>query len=196
MRNRRRGFTLVELGVVCIIIVTMTAVIIPNMLAIQRSRNVWQFEQAIQRLVASSIEEAINRNREMVLTFDDGKNQFLLSTEAASQDSSGAPIGSGSPTSLNGAADDQERKVVASVILPSGTTVQQYQKAGQASNSGEWQIHFFPDGTCEGGGIELSENGATRTLYIDPRGSYTFSEKALPDPSTQEWTAGDFQRRA
>jgi type II secretory pathway pseudopilin PulG len=197
MKNRRRGFTIVELGVVCIVLVAMTAIVLPNMLAIKRSRESWQFEQGLQRLVASASEEAINRNSEMVLTFDDGNNQFVLSVEAQDPSSTGVPIGTTQPVSLNGNSQDPtQRNTVRSVKLPAGVTVQQYQKAGKSSNAGEWEIHFYPDATSDGGGVELSLGGASRTLYIDPRGTFTYSTKALPEPNSTEWPAGDYERRA
>ncbi len=192
MNNRRRGFTLIELGVVVIVIVTFASLIVPRFISIQRSRQVWEFEQALQRLAGSAHEEAINRSHTMVLTFDEAQNQFSLSVEADPSSST-----SSGPLTLQGnSATTDQRQVVYSAKLPQGTVVQQYQAQGQPSNSGSWQIQFFADGTCDAGGVELSEDGALRTLYLDPRGTFKFSTEALPDPKSLEWDAGDFQRRA
>jgi prepilin-type N-terminal cleavage/methylation domain-containing protein len=170
--NRRlsRGFSLIEMGVVVLIVALLAALVMPNVARQRDSFERRQFYSELYRFAAGARESAIREQATLALVLDSGGRRIALFEET-----------------LEG---ENERS---SVELPEGIDSSSSRMDGQAG--GEWRVRFYPDGSSDGGGIELTDNGRVRALEIQPNGSVRMIDGNIEAVGEEKWPAGDYEKR-
>jgi len=174
VRHSLKAFTLIELTVVIAVLALLAAAVMPFLAAAEVGGKERAFLSNLKGLAIEGRETAINSGRDVTLTYDDTNNAFTLKT-----------------TDSNG--DDQDIK---SEDMPPSLKTTKFEVGTQDSNAGDWKVLFYPDGTSDGGGVEIARGNDTLSLYIDKStGRSQMISDQLPDPKADSWTAGDYVHR-
>lgn len=168
---RRRAFTLMEMVVVCAVLIIIAAAIVPNLVAITRSRALKDLEGNIARLPAEARNEALRSQTPVQLRLS---GTMLVMEQVPT---TGAPV------------------QVKEVDLGSDIQVDSVQLNGKPSDTGTWAWTVYPDGSADSGGIQFSEGQAQRALILSPSGSARWITGELPDQSQDQWPAGQLLQR-
>ena len=168
---KRPGYTLIELIVVLLILMLMTTVIVPRVVALQKSRRLKDVEARIIRLPAEARNEAVRAG-----------TPIRLRVEGAALVLERVPV--------NGAAEEVKR-----IALGSGLQVDTVQQAGQPANVGSWSWTVYPDGSAEAGGIQFAEGASQKSLLLSSDGGSRWALGDLPTGTPERWPAGRLQQR-
>lgn len=176
---RQRGFTLAEMIIVVMIISLLAAMIVPNVANQQKGIQVRAFFSELSNFAADARERAISTKKPITLALDSNTQSFVQTTKADDDD-----------------ANDQQ---LATLKLPSGVTTDNFISGENTMGASDWKVQFFPDGSSDGGGVELTSSGRVRTLKVDLDGTVSISDGPTPDDSQKQddqWPAGDYEKRA
>ena len=177
-RPGRRAFTLIELTLVIAVLALMVALVVPNLLAIKRSRDLLNLEAAIGRLPAEARNAAVKSGRPVTLQITGD----ALVMQQSQTDASTAQT--------NGTSAQMKQ-----VSLGSGIVVENAQQNGQPVDPSAWLWTAYPDGTADSGGLEFTEGSAVKSLVIPRDMNARWVDGALPDTSQDKWTAGELLQR-
>ena len=166
-----KGYTLIELCLVIIVITLISALIVPNLVRAREGQERRDFEAKVFRLASWARETAIQEHKTLALSVSDRRFTVVEETE-------------------DGEEDRQ------SLSMPEGIDTGSMAAEGEDATSNEWRLHFFPDGSSDGGGVELSDNGRIRTLEVKTDGSMRVIEGNLEENGTEKWNAGEIEKRA
>lgn len=170
----RRGFTLIELSVVVLVIVLITAIIVPRLSSFQRGVDAKLNMAAVQRLASRARESAMSSGRPVSLAFESTDSRFELRSENADGDS----------------------LVSGEVQLHEDFQAQRFFAGNTEPAASDWTVTFYPDGTSDGGGVEVDEGGIQRTLVIGAKsGLSKWQDGGMPASESEKWQAGEFERR-
>jgi general secretion pathway protein H len=152
-RRREGGFTLIEIGLVLLIIATVVALVVPRF----RDQSLQELQSQTRKLAATFRflqEEAILNGRVYRLNFDLDQQRYFV-TEADLEDES---------------AFTQTTSGVLShdVILPSTVQIADVDtpESGGKLFEGVALAHFFPDGFVEPMAVHLQNGQEFYTLYV------------------------------
>lgn len=170
-----RGFTLIELTVVVAVLSLLAAAIMPNLASFERGRQLRSFLTNLPLMAARAREMAISYGYPVDLEYDDGANQLVIH----SKDQNG---------------DDQ---TLSTLALPSGFSASRFMLGQNESDGSSWKLAFYPDGTSDGGGLELRKPDNTiLSLHVFANdGRSELLNDSLPDPKQDSWPAGDYVHR-
>ena len=211
---KRRGFTLIELTVVCTILVIFAVLVAPSVVHLRDNQISRDVVPSIERFIGYAREAAISKKTTALMTFDSSThtltvkedatidpNAVTLSTNSVSQGAGTSPL----PPTTSGQAinvptapqtPDADNPIInKSLVLSSGFDVSDFQLAGKQVAESEFQLHFYTDGTCDSGGFSISQGSLKKSITIDDFGRYTETDGDLPDATTQKWEAGQFEPR-
>ena len=183
----RRAFTLIELMTVCMILVVVAGLVLPNVVAIKRGRDRDEVYASVLRLVQRARESAIQSGTTYHLTATGG-NTLVLQRDKAPQE--------GDDPRQAQVGQQAETEDVDQVALSSDVSLGDLRVGEKDSNASDFTLHFYPDGRSEGGGLELLYSGAKRNLVVTTRGLASLSDGALPTASEPDWEAGDLVQRS
>jgi type II secretion system protein H len=174
-RSARSGFTLIEASVIIVIVALMAAAIVPKLLAFTRSNEARSFVQKLAAIGGEGRELAISTNKPVDIEYDSSGNQFKLHT-------------------LDPEGGDKYLDVL---TVEAGLTPARFLIGAKESDPGSWKLNFYPDGSSDGGGVQLTQQNNNLSLYIDATtGKATVLLDQLPDTTVLTWTAGDYIHRA
>lgn len=196
-RRGERGFTLIELGVVLLILIIFAALTVPSILSQQNSRDANLFIAALPRFASQAREAAINRQRTVKLVFDESQNQLQMIEEALPTNVQ-APINTLNPTdNTNNSQQDpsDEETTLGTLQVPTSVSIRDFQLKGDASSAADWQLEFFSDGKSLGGGLEVDDAGRPWSLTVSKYGIIELQQANLPQQPDDQWTAGDYEHR-
>lgn len=152
-RRREGGFTLIEIGLVLLIIATVVALVVPRF----RDQSLQELQSQTRKLAATFRflqEEAILNGRVYRLNFDLDQQRYFV-TEADLEDES---------------AFTQTTSGVLShdVVLPSTVQIADVDtpESGGKLYEGVALAHFFPDGFVEPMAVHLQNGQEFYTLYV------------------------------
>jgi Tfp pilus assembly protein FimT len=166
---------LIEASVIIVIVGLMAAAIVPKLLAFTRSNEARSFVQKLAAIGGEGRELAITSSKPVDLEYDSTGNQFRLHT----LDPEGAD------------------KYLDTLKVDSELTPSRFLIGTKDSDPGSWKLNFYPDGSSDGGGVELTQQNNTLSLYVDATtGIATVTQDQLPDTTVLTWTAGDYIHRA
>jgi len=171
----KRGFTLIELMVVIAVLSLMAALVVPNLIARERSQAARDFFSALPRLAAQARLSAIQQQATTRMTYDSASRRIVVELE---------PVG------------PEEGRELASAPVPDGIEPGNMRTGNENSGSSDWQLRFYADGRSDGGGAEWNDAGRQRALIVDRDGISRMLEGNLPEAREERWPAGDYERRA
>ncbi len=161
------------MGVVVVVLMLFAAMVVPNLATQKASRERSEFYQALNRIAGNAREMAVADGRTTRLSLESGGRTLSIFQEDAE-------------------GEEIERQVV---DVPEDIQTTSVQADGSDGGS-EWSVKFYPDGTSDGGGIELSDAGRVRSLDVATDGRIQLIEGPLPEKSEDKWPAGDYEKRA
>ncbi len=204
--TRKKGYTLIEMMVVTLILALFAALITPNLVNIQESQARRAFSTKVVDLAGNAREMAISRHAIVYLQADTSANQIVIKQQV--NDSTYTPVDGNSASTTSGsngenpqtnigvAANDRSSdKVQLTLPLAPGVAFGNFQLSGQASDASGWKLNFYPDGSCDGGAVELSERGVVRSLVVNSKGGASLTDGNIPDTSLDKWPAGNYVQR-
>lgn len=186
-RKAERGFTLIEMSVVITVLLLTATFVIPNMVTIRRTRALLDTEAAIQRLPREAHNEAIKSRQGVSLRVE---GTALIMERVPNTDSN-----LNQPTGLNQQANDTAVEVKR-VNLGNEISATRAQNGKESTDIASWKWTTYPDGSADYGGIEFTIGSQTKSLVFSRQGGYTWQEGNLPEPTDEEWQAGEIEKRA
>ena len=171
---KRRGFTLMEVTVVIAVLVITAVMIMPAISRQKGQITQRDFVPALRRIVSSARTAAIDQSVTTYLSWDDSQAKVILYKQ--------------------GTADGGDEQLT-SISVPNAFTTNSFVLNGESSNSGDWKLHFYPDGSSETGGVEFTDNGKTQYMLVNIRGIGQLAGGSLPETSSDHWPAGDYEHR-
>jgi prepilin-type N-terminal cleavage/methylation domain-containing protein len=177
--KRRRAFTLIEMTVVITILAVMSAAVMPNLVAIKRSRELRELEWALQRLPGQARDEARQRNARVFLSID-GDDLVLSQITAA-----------------NGDADDSsEPEEIKRVPLGDNLRIDAVRKGTEIISSSEWKWTAYPDGSSDNANLAVVEGDNTKSLVLPATGEARWNTDDENETGSDEpWQAGEVEQR-
>ncbi len=170
----RRAFTLIEVTIVVAIIAITAAIMLPALSRQKAQIAQRNFTPSLRRIASSARTAAIDRNATTYLAWDDAQAKVILYQQ--------------------GTADGGD-ELLSSIPIPTGITTDSFLLNDQSSNSGDWKLHYYSDGTAESGGVGYTDSGKTMNLTVNVRGIGLLVAGNLPDASASHWPAGDYEHR-
>ncbi|MBC7807667.1 MAG: type II secretion system protein [Akkermansiaceae bacterium] len=175
--GRRRGYTLIEMIVVITILALMAALIIPNFLAMKRSRDIRDAEAALIRLPAEARIEAQRSGSPVTIRVE----------------------GEGLVLDRSATAEEPDPVEVKRLKLPDGIRLDAARSGTETTDLSSWQWVVYPDGSAESAGLEFVEGDSARhslMLPAKPGESSRWLEGGLPqEDESGRWTAGELEQR-
>ena len=169
---RRRGFTLIELSTVIVILALFAAAMVPTMSVMIETSKRRSYRINVLTLVKRAKVESVTRGQTMSLSCDDGTFQL-------------------------GFEEDGAVTPLASVAATQGIEASHFYESGEEVGSGEWTLSFFPDGTSEGGAFQFDEANDSKTVRISKKDSKVAVSDGAIDPTNDtdtEWDAGGYEQ--
>jgi Tfp pilus assembly protein FimT len=167
----KRGFTLIELGVVITVLILVAFAVWPSIFAMQRSREYRDFRLGVRRLATFARESAITRKEPVSLAYDDGARQLRV------------------------VAEGEQESVLETITAPESVTAGPYSQGGSDTNSADWRLRFFADGSSEGGAVQFQSGQDTFYIAAREAGEVRFGEGEMPNLGNEKWQAGTYEQR-
>ena len=172
----RRGFTLIEVAVVITLIAILATLVVPSVFAAKRSQDAQAVRQDVFGFFAAARVEAIGSGRIVVVRFENSGSQLV----AESFD----PV--------------TEQQVELRVYeVPDFVTPESFLLGDELVSSVEWEVRFYPDGSCDDAEFELLDGSLVVLVTLDPAtGRVTVGEDTEEDEVDEFWPAGELEIRA
>ncbi len=177
-RSHRRptsGFTLIEVTVVITVIAIMAVLVLPNMVAIEQSRQRRATEAILQRLPAQAREESRQLKAPVTVRMDG--NDLVLERWFVGEDAG---------------RDPEEIK---RITLYGGIKITNVRQGSESVTPDEWEWTAYPDGSAPSANLEVTDGDNTRTLYYPSDGDARWLQNGEDDPTESGWSAGEVQVR-
>jgi prepilin-type N-terminal cleavage/methylation domain-containing protein len=167
----RRAFTMIEIMVVILVLALLAASIMPNVASVVDSNRRQAYRLAVPRMVGEGHNYAVQRGQIVTMQLNDDEG-FELVTQG-----------------------EEDEQVIKTLPQVEGVTVDSLLVADGSDPGLEWQVNFYPDGTSDGGVIELGDAGAVyRYQVVKATGKV---RRIDPEELLEEdkWQAGDLAIR-
>ncbi|HWD37549.1 MAG TPA: prepilin-type N-terminal cleavage/methylation domain-containing protein [Fimbriimonas sp.] len=190
------GFTLVEISVVLVVLVLFASMIIPNVITMQKGYSRQSTYGALLDFAREARLNAINQKTTYALTYDSAQTQVVMKKEPP-QDMTTNANNIATPVnrplaSVQSSADLQQVKTM---DLANPIKLDSFRVGNNTVDAGSWVIHFYADGSSDGGGAEIDENGLMQSLLIDKNGIPSIAAGQLPQTTDQVWQAGTYAQK-
>ena len=170
----RRAFTLIEATVVIMVLALLAALVVPNVVAIQRSQAVRTLEQKVLRLPAEALNEA-RRNKKAVTLRAEGSDTLVL--ELAGDE---------------GAAPTEIKRLTLSADL----RLDAAHSKGESVDLASWEWTVYPDGSATPGRLDLAEGSKILSLRLPENGELPrWSTASSTEAGDERWSAGELEQR-
>lgn len=169
---RRRAFTLIELTVVILILALLAASIMPNVATAIESNRRRNFRLAVPRMMSDAHNRAVQSGQPVFMSTNTDDGFQLTNTQ-----------------------DGQDDNVLQTLDAVDGVTIDSLLAADGSEPSDDWKVGFYPDGTSDGGIVELNDSGTTYRYQIVKASSRV--KRLGEDDQVEEdkWPAGDLAIR-
>ena len=181
----RRGFTLIEASTVVVVLAVLAALIVPSLASQKRSLDARAAVAGMQRIVVQARERAVTRKATCTLRFEEASGRLVLEETPVMLDSQAADAG----------AVSDEPVEISEAILPDGFEARAFRTGEQDRNAGDWEVRFYHDGSCDGGGFEIASGTDSSSLVLYKDGTASWQDGALPAIETTKWPAGENEQR-
>lgn len=173
--RRASGFTLIEVSVVILVIAIMAGLVLPNMVAIEQSRQRRAAASALQRLPAEAREES-RRLKAPVTVRMDG-DDLVMERWFVGEDAG---------------RDPEEIK---RITLYGGVKIATVRQGSESYSPDEWEWTAYPDGSAPSANLEVTDGDNTKNLYYPSAGDARWLQDGEEDPTAGGWEAGEVQVR-
>lgn len=165
----RRGYTLIEMIAVTVILALVAAVVVPNLGTFKDGQTRRSFINGLPRLADQARVSAVTSGQTIEVVYDG--NSLAIQRPAT---------------------DEDEANSMSREQLPAGIEVSKFQLKGEESSPEEWAVSFYADGTCDSGGLELDEGGRPIAVIFRPKSASVLVQNgALGDLPPDRWQAGE-----
>ncbi|WP_395146332.1 Tfp pilus assembly protein FimT/FimU [Armatimonas sp.] len=167
-------FTLIEATVVITILALMAALVVPNVVALQRSRAVQGLKASLLRLPAEAQNEA-RRSKQAVTLRTEGSTTLVL--EQLGQ-------------------DGQEATEFKRLSLGNEIQLDAAQLEGESVDLASWEWTVYPDGSARVGRLEFLEGNRVLSLLLPSEGELPrWSAAGTLEAGEGRWSAGELEQR-
>ncbi len=178
MRRRRilgvRGFTLIEMTVIVLIVTILAGLAVRNLTTDQETRDVWQFKTRLVALALRAKTRAIETGTVVSMYFAKDPDAVRIVQEG----------------------QDGSQRELQVLPLPRNVKATKFDADKDEASGSQWRLPFFPDGASAGGGIEFQWDAATFSFCLDREGTGPrILDTQLPDLSLNRWPAGGYAPR-
>lgn len=179
----RRGFTLIEMSLVVVLLFLAAALVSPNLVSIRNSRKAADMRAAIVRLPVEARNEARKSGQVVRLRISEGA--LVLERIAATTDTS----------TQSGDQSTSDATEVKRVDLGNDWKVDGVWTDGVEAGTEDWKWDVSPDGSASSAAIRFQENNASHSLSLEADGGSSWADGDPKDTRQEEWTAGDLENR-
>lgn len=175
-RVNRRGFTLVELSVVIVLIALFAATILPKLVVVRDSQRAAAFRTEITRFFREARENAVTRRAVIEVRYDgDSWEMVQLPSET----------------------EDAEEEQLSQLGMLVGTSATAFRMNDADVAADEFLVRCYPDGTVTDAVLEWGGEGETYVLNLDgPSGRVTMRRGTIENQAEEDWPAGEIEKRA
>jgi type II secretory pathway pseudopilin PulG len=171
---QRRSFTLIEATVVITILALLAALVLPNVVAMKRSRDVQSLKASVLRLPAEALNEA--RKSKLAVTLRAEGSDTLIMERAG--------------------AEGEDSTEVKRLSLSQDLQLDAATSEGQSVDLGTWEWTVYPDGSAKAGHLELLEGNRILDLRLPGEGELPRWNTATTTQTDDErWSAGELEQR-
>ena len=170
---KNKGFTLIELSAVIIVLALLSAVVVPRLSVVRNSVEAKLSFDAIQRLASRGRELAISSGTPVQMAFNEADAQFELRQTS-----------------------QEESSVVGQTALHHDLSADRFRSSQNDMTAADWVVTFYSDATSDGGAVEVDEGGIVRTFIIGSKnGLSRWQDGAMPASESDRWQAGEIEQR-
>jgi Tfp pilus assembly protein FimT len=181
---------------VLLVLILFASLIVPNLVSMRDGQRKRAAYGQVTDLISEARLSAVGSDVTYAITWDSGTSQFDLKKEPPNDNTnSSGTIPNPEPRPMQTATTTEQFDQVKSVTLPSPLRVDGFRAGSNNSDPGSWAIHFYPDGTSDGGGFQINAGSDIQSVLIDKYGLATQKAGMLPDISEQTWTAGTYDQK-
>ena len=217
LTTKRRGYTLIEMTVIIVLIAIFAAMVGPYLVALRDGQQRRATLAGVADLAVLAREMAVSNSQTMYLEPDTTSNALVLkeqyapsSYQATANGASASAMSQNADTMVvNGkvqstrttsnigteSPDASQDKTIKKLTMTSGLQFGNYQLAGTTSDPSSWKLHFYADGTSDGGAVEVLDKGKTQTLVVNVHSGIKMIDGTLPDTTNEKWQAGNYVQR-
>ena len=160
-----------ELCIVLVVLMLFVALVVPNLAAVKRSRELAKLEASIARLPVQAQNEARSSGTPVTIRVE-GSSLIMERTPATG-----------------------DAQTVRQIDLTGDIQVAAAQLNNAVADPGSWRWTVYPDGTSDSGGLQFSEGATQKSVVITSSGEVRWLSDALPDATRDRWQAGALQQR-
>ncbi len=174
IRNKKAGFTLIELTVVIFIVALFSALFAPNVAAFLKGDEYRTFRAETKSAFGFARESAIQAKAPHRVRIQESSRTIEVIRQGT----------------------DGQDQTVRTVDMAQQVTVSKVTLNGQDSNTETWEVTFYPDGSATKAGLELSTDGQLFAVQVNEvTGRSTFIDGELPEDTESRWEAGEREQR-
>ncbi|MCX6360704.1 MAG: type II secretion system protein [Armatimonadetes bacterium] len=174
MRRRAAGqcgFTIIEMNAVVAVLLLATAIVVPNLVMIRRSRERDDVMAKLARAPLAALNTAQTSGDPVRMTVAED----ALVVEQM-------PIGG-------------EAQEVSRVSFANWFTLDSQQQAGSQIDQGQWEWWAYPDGRAAEASLTFVDGADVRTLTLTKEGRAYWLRGEPAEKGETEWTAGEIEVR-
>jgi type II secretory pathway pseudopilin PulG len=157
--------------VVILALTLIAALIMPNMVAIHRSREQADVEASILRASSEARNEARRSQRPVSIRLEEGA--LILERVSEAEE----------PQRIKRISLGRELRAVRAAL------------GEETVEPDSWAWTVYPDGSAQVGGIEFSQGSDRKSLVIAEDGTARWVRGALPETLGDRWPAGEIEQR-
>jgi type II secretory pathway pseudopilin PulG len=175
----RRGFTLVEAGIVILLVAISASFIVPRLMPAVNSQRSESFRQDALTLVREARERAVSTGRAIAVVADNSLRSEY--DDASAQDESGTE---GPPTAIRTRA------------LPEGTELSTLWLGGETVDQSSFRLVFYPAGDATPAVMQFDQGGRLWHILVEGgTGRTSLLEGEYVDEGETKWPAGNLEIR-
>ena len=175
---KRRGFTLIELSVVIVLIALFAATILPKLNILRESQQAAAFRTDLVRFFRDAREKAISNQRTVEVRMN---GQSWQMSQVATD---------------TGDGDVTEEDSLRSLSMPSGASMSEFRLNKEDVSADDFLIRCFPDGTVSDASMEMTQDEAIYVLRVNgATGRVSLRRGELADENEESWPAGELEKR-
>lgn len=170
----RRGFTLIEMLVVLVVLGMISTVVLPRVVAMMDGQSDRDFRSSLMRLGAEARLLAIESGSTVQISYNDSDRSVqisILDIETANE------------------------QLETSYLLPDDVEFVTFMVGADMVSAGDWIVEYYADGTGTDCGLEVQSGGSFYALLIEGEDGASYSMDSLEEVSDSEWEAGELEQR-